>query len=103
MKIDRMNKGEWGKVRAFFDVITDDGFTIKGFKLVEGIKGLFVGFPSEKRDDEYHDTVWADKETKSKLQHMVTAFYGGDEGVEYHDEELPVVQIDDDLDDDLPF
>jgi len=51
MKISRMNKGEWGKVRAFFDLTTSDGFTIKGFKLVEGISGLFVGFPSAKGTD----------------------------------------------------
>ena len=40
MKIERMNKGTWGKLRAFFDVQTDEGFTIKGFKIVEGIKRL---------------------------------------------------------------
>ena len=33
MKIERMNKGEWGKVRAFFDLATQEGFIIKGFKL----------------------------------------------------------------------
>ena len=42
MKIDRMNSGSWGKIKAFFDLITEDGFTLKGFKLVEGISGLFV-------------------------------------------------------------
>ena len=35
MKIDRMNRGDWGKIKAFFDLITTDGFTIKGFKLIE--------------------------------------------------------------------
>ena len=40
MKISRLSKGEWGKVRAFFDLETEDGFVIKGFKLVEGINGL---------------------------------------------------------------
>ena len=35
MFIERMNKGSWGKIRAFFDLNTE-GFTIKGFKLVEG-------------------------------------------------------------------
>ena len=38
-----MNKGNWGKLRAFFDLKTSDGFIIKGFKIVEGINGLFVG------------------------------------------------------------
>ena len=54
MEIDRMNKGSWGKVRAFFDLATSDGFIIKGFKLIEGINGLFVSMPSQKgNDDEY--------------------------------------------------
>ena len=62
-----MNKGNWGKVRAFFDLQTEEGFTIKGFKLVEGINGLFVGFPSQKgSDDEYYDTVWADRDVKEE-------------------------------------
>ena len=76
-----MKKGSWGKVRAFFDLITGEGFTLKGFKLVEGINGLFVGFPSQKgNDDEYHDTVWADKELKVEINKLAVAEYG--EGVE---------------------
>ena len=39
-----MKKGEWGKIKAFFDLETEEGFTMKGFKLVQGINGLFVGF-----------------------------------------------------------
>ena len=43
MKIDRMNKGNWGKVRAFFDLVTSEGFTIKGFKLIyNGRNGNFI-------------------------------------------------------------
>ena len=36
MKIERMNKGSWGKLRAFFDLKTSDGFVIKGFKIETG-------------------------------------------------------------------
>ena len=43
-----MNKGEWGKIKAFFDLETEEGFTVKGFKLVQGINGLFVGFQVKK-------------------------------------------------------
>ena len=72
-----MTKGSWGKVRAFFDLQTQDGFTIKGFKLVEGINGLFVGFPSQKgNDDEYRDTVWADRELKDELAQLAIKEYG---------------------------
>ena len=68
MKIGRMNKGSWGKVRAFFDIITEEGFTLKNFKLVEGINGLFVSMPSEKnKDGDYKDTVFADKVLREKL------------------------------------
>ena len=72
-----MTKGSWGKIRAFFDLQTEEGFTIKGFKLVEGINGLFVGFPSQKgNDDEYRDTVWADRELKDELTQLAIKEYG---------------------------
>ena len=69
MKIERMNKGTWGKLRAFFDVQTDEGFTIKGFKIVEGINGLFVSPPSQKgEDDEYYDTIFIAPELREELK-----------------------------------
>ena len=74
-----MNKGSWGKIRAFFDLRTEEGFTMKGFKLVEGINGLFVGFPSQKgSDDEYHDTIWADRDLKDQVTQMAIKTYGQD-------------------------
>ena len=55
MKIVRMTTGDWGKVKAFFDVEVES-FTIKGFKLVDGANGLFVGNPSTKnKDGEYKE------------------------------------------------
>ena len=72
-----MNKGEWGKLRAFFDLKTSDGFIIKGFKLVEGISGLFVGMPSTQgKDGEYYDTVFADKDLRDELQQVALRAYG---------------------------
>ena len=77
MKIERMTKGSWGKIRAFFDLQTQEGFTLKGFKLVEGINGLFVGFPSQKgSDDEYRDTVWAERDLKDELTQLAIKEYG---------------------------
>ncbi len=76
MKIVRMKKGSWGKVKAFFDLETEDGFTIKGFKIVEGIDGEFVGFPSQKNNDgEYHDTVFADKDLKEQVKELAISEY----------------------------
>ena len=71
MEISRMSKGDWGKVVAFFDVKTQDNLNLKGFKLVKGTDGLFVGYPSVKKaDGEYDTTVCADKETKAKLNKL---------------------------------
>ena len=96
MKIERMNKGSWGKIKAFFDLQTEDGFTIKGFKLVEGTNGLFVGFPSQKgNDDEYHDTVWAEKEVKDQVSELAKREY---ESSTEQEQELPVMPTED-----LPF
>ncbi len=76
MKIDRINKGSWGKIRAFFDLKTEEGFTIKGFKLVEGVNGLFVAFPSQKgSDNDYKDTVWAERELKDNVTALALDHY----------------------------
>lgn len=85
MKIINMRKGSWGKLTAFFDVCTDEGFILKGFKLVNGINGMFVGFPSQKgNDDEYYDTIWLTEEVREnmreKLNNMAVEVYNKDSG-----------------------
>ena len=98
MKIERMNKGSWGKIKAFFDLQTEDGFTIKGFKMVEGTNGMFVGFPSQKNnDDEYHDTVWADKDVKDQVTELAKREYENP-SERQADQEMPVMS-----DEDVPF
>ena len=60
-----------------FTLITDEGFIIKGFKLVNGINGPFVGFPSQKgNDDEYYDTIWADRDIKEQVNQLAIKTYG---------------------------
>ena len=102
MKISRIAKGDWGKVKAFFDVTTVEGFTIKGFKLVEGINGIFVGCPSEKdQAGEYKDKVWMDKEIKDELRDMAKdAYENGINQQPYMKEEYQEVNQDNP---DLPF
>ena len=83
MKIINMRKGSWWILTACFDVATDEGFIIKGFKLVNGINGPFVGFPSQKgNDDEYYDTVWLTEEVREtvreKLNKMAVEEYNKD-------------------------
>ena len=104
--IENMRKGSWGKLIAFFD-IKFTGFTshfdmtVKGFKIVEGTKGKFVGMPSQKgNDDEYHDTIFADKETRVIINNAAIKHYDNDSEVieEKTTEELIAAG-----NDDLPF
>jgi len=82
LKIERIHKledGQYGKLRAFFDLKTTDGFVIKGFKIVEGINGMFVGMPSNKnKEGEYSDAVYADKELRAELEKLAMRAYGQD-------------------------
>jgi stage V sporulation protein G len=74
MKIIRMNplrSDGSGKTAAFFDVQTDDGITLKGFRLVNGSTGLFLASPDQKgKDGKYYETVTLPKEMKSELEKM---------------------------------
>lgn len=71
MKIARMTKldGSKSKTVAFFDLQTDDGILLKGFKVVKGEKGLFVAPPNEKgKDGKYYDSIVLPKEMKNEVQ-----------------------------------
>ena len=84
MKIKNMRKpneeGQWGKVKAFFDV-ENSGFEMKGFRLVEGINGLFVSMPSRKGTDEagndkWFDTIWIEsRDIREKLTTLAVTEY----------------------------
>ena len=52
-----MKVGSYGKIKAFFDLELDNGFVIKGFKLIEGKDGLFVGNPSQKNAQGTYDQM----------------------------------------------
>ncbi len=77
MKISRMNplRGE-SKTAAFFDVQTEEGIIIKGFRLVSGSNGLFLAAPDEKgKDGKFYDTVIVPKELKSDLEKVAIEEY----------------------------
>jgi stage V sporulation protein G len=82
MKISRMNPFDGSsKTVAFFDVETEEGINIKGFTLVEGTNGLFVGVPSAKgKDDKYYDRVYIPKELKEQLTDMAISMYNETKG-----------------------
>ena len=80
------NNTPGSKVKAFFDISVDvivDGniipnaFEIKGFKLIEGEKGMFVGSSSKKYEKDgvvkYLDDVWITDPIKDPLMALVLA------------------------------
>jgi DNA-binding cell septation regulator SpoVG len=69
MEIGRMTKGDWGKIKAYFDVELQ-GITIKGFKLIEGDQGLFVGGPSIRKEDGTYDNICIITEPQKGLLQM---------------------------------
>ena len=101
MKIVRMNKVEnFGKLRAFFDLLTGDGFTIKGFKIMEGVNGLFVSMPSTKdKDGKYNDDIYCVKEIRQKLNQLATEHYKGTTDINQNINQ----DLQESSDDDLPF
>ena len=76
-----MHVGPCGKIMAYFDVVSSEGFSMKGFKLVDGINGLFVSVPSQKGTDEqgnpkYFDTIWIEsKELRQELNDLAIETY----------------------------
>ena len=56
------------KTAAFFDFETDNEIVIKGFRIVNGSKGLFVSPPDQKgKDGKYYETIILPKEMKTEL------------------------------------
>jgi len=86
MKIARMHKGNYGKIKAFFDILTKEGFTIKGFKIIEGKDGLFVGLPSYKdKEGEYQNTIYMEKDKKDQLNKYCVNFYNENKPDSFND------------------
>lgn len=76
MKISKMKLWSNGNIRAFFDLETEEGIIIKGFKVVDGSNGLFVGFPASKgKDDNWYDDVYMSKEMKISLNNLAIDFH----------------------------
>ena len=66
-----------GALRAFCDVVVGSAFLIKGIRVVEGKKGVFVSMPQEAgKDGNWYDTVVPlTKEARQQVSEMVLAAY----------------------------
>ncbi len=70
IKVDRLFRFEGdGKLKAFADLSINGAFVIKGLRVVEGKKGLFVSMPRQQgKDGEWYNAVYPT--TKQMQQHV---------------------------------
>ena len=65
-----------GNTKAFIDFETNEGIILKGFKLVMGPSGLFVGAPSEKgKDGKWRESVIIPKEMRDEINRAAVSEY----------------------------
>ena len=79
MEVSRMHKLDGtGATKAFADLSVEDSFVIKGLRVVEGEKGLFVVMPREEgRDGKWYNTVVPlTREIKDEIEKIVLEAYG---------------------------
>ena len=74
-RMNTMNLG--GKTKAFVD-LHFFGLLLKGFRVVEGEKGLFVSYPDEKgKDGQYYPTILPlNEEMKKQVSEVILKHYG---------------------------
>ena len=80
LEVSRLHKLDGsGPTKAFCDLSILDSFVIKGLRVVEGEKGLFVSMPREEgKDGKWYNTVTTLKrEIRDTVEKLVLEAYGG--------------------------
>ena len=69
-------RGE-GTLKAFCDLAIDELFLVKGLRVIEGKRGLFVSMPRQQgKDTKWYDSVEAmTKEAKANVDRVVLQAY----------------------------
>ena len=66
-------------LRAFAQVTLNEEFVVKSIRIVEGSKGLFVGFPQtpdKQKEGEYHDLAFPiTKECRNRISDFILEKY----------------------------
>ena len=70
-----------GNTKAFVDLVVSDSLLIKGLRIVNGQKGLFVSMPREQgKDQKWYDTVRPlNKEIQQEISSVVLSAYATEE------------------------
>ena len=79
IKIHRLPDGN--RVKAFVDLGVNDALLIKGVRIIDGQKGLFVSMPSEQgKDDKWYERVRClNKDLKTLITQKVLDAYQSSE------------------------
>ncbi|UCF06636.1 MAG: septation regulator SpoVG [bacterium] len=73
----RISLRDDNKLKAFASITLDNCFVIRGLKIIEGAKGMFVAMPSRKRPDgTYQDVAHPiNNETRSWMEKQIIDTY----------------------------
>ena len=77
-KIGRLHRLETdGAIKAFVDIVVNDALLIKGLRVIEGKKGLFVSMPKDQgKDKRWYDTIMPlTKEAREEISSAVLSAY----------------------------
>jgi stage V sporulation protein G len=77
-KITRLYRLETdGAMKAFVDVVVNDILLLRGLRIIEGKKGLFVSMPKQQgKDSRWYDTVRPlSKELREEISRVVLNAY----------------------------
>ena len=80
LEVSRLHKLEGtGSTKAFCDLSVLDSLVIKGLRVVEGEKGIFVSMPQEAgKDGKWYNTVIPLKrDVRDEIEKIVLEAYGG--------------------------
>lgn len=78
IEVERLHRFDNGsQLKAFADIVIGGQFTVKGLRVVEGKRGLFVSMPSEiGKDGKWYDTFKPlNKEAIDELNRVVLEAY----------------------------
>ena len=65
------------KLKAYINIVLNDCFVIRGIRVIEGQKGLFISMPSiQKKNGEFQDVAHPiNKETRKDLEEKILKAY----------------------------
>lgn len=78
LRVERLYRFEGdGAMKAFADIVINDAFLIKGIRVIEGSKGLFVSMPrTQGKDKKWYETFKPlNNDAKAEISQVVLAAY----------------------------